>query len=92
MFLFQMVWNLRGSYYELFFSTDSFSVVRIPFRCLVLYHFEQIIELLDRHTVPIEELILKTSMISVQDKIFPLFKPQIVDRVDPHMPYIKVKL
>ena len=28
----------------------------------------------------------------IQDEIFTLFKPQIVDRVDPHMPYIKVKL
>ena len=89
-----MIWNLHDSYYELFFSTDSFSVVSIPFRYLVLCHFEQIIEFLDKYTVPVEELVLKTAEISIQDKIdlFPLFKPQIVDRVDPHMPYIKIQL
>ena len=86
---FQIILNLCDSYDELFFSTYSFSVVSIPFVYSVLYHFQQIIEFLDRYTVPVEELFLKTAKISVQDKIFPLFKPKIVDRVDPHMPYIK---
>ena len=42
--------------------------------------------------VPVEELVLKTAKISIQDKIFSLFKPQVVNRMDPHMPYIKIQL
>ena len=42
--------------------------------------------------IPVEELVFILAKIWIQDEIFTLFKPQIAYRVDPHMPYIKVKL
>ena len=89
---FQIILNLHDSYDELFFSTYSFSVVSIPFLYSVLYHFQQIIEFLDRHMVPVEELFFKIVKISIQHEKFTLFKSKIVDRVYPHTPYIKIKL
>ena len=42
--------------------------------------------------VPVEELVFILVKIWIQDEVFTLFKPQIVDRVDPHTPYIKIQL
>ena len=40
--------------------------------------------------IPVEELVFILVKIWIQDEIFTLFKSKIVDRVYPHMPYIKV--